>query len=153
MLALLRVKCQKADVRVVVTAILRTNGVLKITAVATNCGPVTVIWGAGDTPFYNARWLLNDGWKLSAIPNGFTSSLGVLEAGESFERSFEAPGSARGIQALAQFQVFNFSDRVRESLIRAGIVSQSGVISELLKQRSQRRDDLDVASDVMTVKE
>ena len=147
----LRVHSEKAVVRVFITGILRTNGVLLVDAVVTNCGAVTVIWGGGDTPFSNVRWLSQDGWITSAVPNGFTSSLGILRPGKSFQHRFEAPASARRIQALTHFEVFSLGDRLREDLTRGGIVNERGVVAKFLEELSQRRDDLDVASDEITV--
>lgn len=144
---------KKVDLRVSVTGIVRTNGVLRVSASVTNCGPITVIWGGGDTPFNDVRWFSQTGWVTSTIPNGSHSSLGTIQPAESFEHSFEVPVSAQRVQALARFQVFSLGDRIRDPLIRAGIVSQSGMISEFLKERSRQRDDLDLASDVMTVNE
>ena len=149
----LSVHSKKVDVRVSVTGILRTNGVLRVSAAVTNCGPITVIWGGGDTPFNDVRWLSQAGWVTSTIPNGSHSSLGEIRPGESFEHSFEVPASAQKVQALARFEVFSLGDRIRDPLIRSGIVSPGGVISEFLRERPQRRDDLDLASDVMTVNE
>lgn len=147
----LRAHSQKVDVRVFVTGILRTNGVLLVDAVVTNCGAVTVIWGGGDTPFSNVRWLSQDGWNTSAVQNGFTSSLGLIRPGKSFQHRFVAPASARRIQALTHFQVFSLGDRLRDALNRGGIVNEWGVVAKFLEELSQRRDDLDVASDEMTV--
>lgn len=97
----------KEDVRVLLTDLKQSNGIIQVTAVVTNRGPLTYGWWGPTTPFSAVRWLGNDGWVTSDVPSLSKSSGDTIWPGKSYETTIEVPASARRIQVLGDLEVIS----------------------------------------------
>jgi hypothetical protein len=100
-----------AEVRVQVTGYVLTNGLLLISAIATNLGSETFVY-QGEPPPSDIWWESEHASMMSRPKGGFPSSIGFLGPKGAKNYQFTIPSTARRIRAHCEFETLGLRGRL-----------------------------------------